>query len=77
MGVRHQNKFCLTALVGSKDLEATSLFAIPSKWLGFRLGVIVKGEFGGIADSEDVSADFAELPSPEPSTEVAPEFLPL
>jgi len=57
MGVRHQNKFCLTALVGSKDLEATSLFAIPSKWLGFRLGVIVKGEFGGIADSEDVSAD--------------------
>lgn len=28
-------------------------------------------------ESEDLSGDFAELPSPEPSTEVAPEFLPL
>jgi hypothetical protein len=28
-------------------------------------------------ESEDLSADFAELPSPEPSAELAPEFLPL
>jgi hypothetical protein len=28
-------------------------------------------------ESEDLSSDFAELPSPEPSTGVAPEFLPL
>ncbi len=28
-------------------------------------------------ESEDLSADFAESPSPEPSADVAPEFLPL
>jgi hypothetical protein len=28
-------------------------------------------------ESEDLSGDFAELPSPEPSGDVVPEFLPL
>jgi hypothetical protein len=50
-------------------------FASPDDFDSFAFESAVFDSAG--FESEDWSGDFAALPSPEPSTDVAPEFLPL
>jgi hypothetical protein len=66
-----------------QDLLHFFFFAVPFSLEDFASLVFDSVDFESLPcdsaglESEDLSGDFAELPSPEPSTDVAPEFLPL